>query len=111
MIVEGSEQPEGLEDRELIGRSRLLEGHADQPPDGVGGVLPAKSEDLDLASIPAREPFQDLDRGCFPGAVGSEETETLAGCDLEIEPVDGLDRSEGLPQISTSDGHEGVSAH
>ena len=76
---------------------------------------PLHAEDLDGAGVGREEPFADFDGRGLSGAVGAEETEALAGADLEVERVDGDDVGVGLTETanrerewrSGSSGHRG----
>jgi hypothetical protein len=50
--------------------------------------VPAESKELDIAGVGSEQSFADLDRRRLASTVRSEETETFAWCDGEVEAVD-----------------------
>src|SRR5690348_5951023 len=54
-------------------------------------VRPLHPQHFDLPGVWEGQPFEDLDRGGFPGAVGPQESEAFAAMDGEIESRDRRD--------------------
>ncbi len=80
-------------------------GQAAVQGDGVTPGVPA--EQHHLAVVTAQQPQQDADRGGLAGTVGAEEAVDLADSDVEVEAVEGRDRTEGLGQAGDVDGAGG----
>ena len=70
------------------------------------GLAPrVTAEELDVAAAGADEAEDDPDRRRLARSVGAEEAVDLSGGHLEVEPVEGADRSEGLGQpLGADDG-------
>jgi len=64
----------------------------------VAAAVPVLAQQLDRAFVLRREPFEDLDRSRFSGAVWTKQTETLAGVDFEVESINRGNISESLYQ-------------
>src|SRR5690606_22390023 len=81
-LVEGGEEAERLDHALLLGEPGLLELDA-QPGAEAGGVrAPAHAQHLDLARVRSGEALENLHRGGLTGAVGAEQSVTLAAPDL-----------------------------
>ena len=107
LAKEAAEELERLEDGELLGELRLLQLDA-EPLAQLGRVgLPPQPEHLDDAGVGRRQALADLDRRGLAGAVRSEQAETLAGVDLEVDAVDGDDVLIRLPEILDAQGGTG----
>ena len=94
MRVEAPEQRDDLADGLLVGKPGFLKRHADPLANGdrVGTPAdrPRTSTSPEVGLIQALE---DLDGRRLAGAVGAEQPEALAGLDLEVDAVDGMDRA------------------
>ena len=65
------------------------------------GLAPrVTAEELDVAAAGADQAEDDPDRRRLARSVGAEEAVDLSGGHLEVEPVEGADRPEGLGQPS-----------
>ena len=58
------------------------------------------AENLDCSGVGVQQSFADLDRRRLSGAVRSEQTEALAGANVEIERLDGDDIGVGLSETA-----------
>jgi hypothetical protein len=108
LAIERPEQREHFADGELVGELRLLQLNAEplaQRPPG-GALAPRCPQDLDVARVRCRQPFEDLDRRGLAGAVRSEQAKALAGADREVEARDGDDVAETLGQRPTIDRYD-----
>jgi hypothetical protein len=105
--VEGAEEANGLEDRQLFVELRLLQGDAEAFAKLAPVALPGGVKDLHFSCVRFREPLEDLDRRRLASSVGPEETEALAAANLEIEAVDGHHVGIALHQSVTADGGVG----
>jgi hypothetical protein len=76
---------------------RLLQRDADPAADLRGLRLDVEARDGCTAAGRAQERDQDAYRRGLAGAVGTEEAVDLPACDLEIDPVDGLQAALELP--------------
>ena len=77
---------------------RPLGGDADRAPDrvGLGDDVEARDPRVPLVGLAQRR--QHTHGGRLAGAVGAEHAEDLAGCDLQVEPVERLGEAEALAQ-------------
>src|SRR5262245_2885614 len=82
-IVERSEQPKCLLDRELVGELGFLQLNAEPLAQLALVGPPAQAEHLDLSRVRCEQPLEDLDRRRLAGAVGTEETEAFAASHVE----------------------------
>src|SRR5262249_3226536 len=80
-------QADRLENGELFGKLCLLKGDAEQLAQLGVVPTPAPAKNDNFPRVGRGEPFADLDRGRLAGAVRSEQSKTLTGVQLEIEPV------------------------
>jgi hypothetical protein len=55
-----------------------------------------EAEDGNLTSGARTQAFENLDRGCLAGAIGTEQAENLAWLDLEVNSLHGMDLAVGL---------------
>src|SRR5262249_21847 len=102
--VEGAKETQRLEDGELFRELGFLERNphplAHLPP----MACPAPGEHLPVSAIRPRQPLQDLDSRGLARAVGSEQSETLARDDLQVESIDGGDIAESFDETPANDG-------
>ena len=103
-MEEAAEQPDGLQDGELFGELGLLKLDSEALAQLRGIGVPAHSQHFDLAGIGGGESLADFHGGGLSGAVGSEQPETFAGTDLEIQAVDGEHILVSLAQIADLQG-------
>ena len=108
MIIEGAKELNGLDDGEFFAELGLLQRDANALPEGaIVALTPALAKDLDIAGRGVEETFEDFDGGRLAGAIGSEQSETFAALDFEIESVDGIHwrwlGGVAFAQISTKD--------
>ena len=68
------------------------------------------AEELDGPGVRAQQSQQHAHRGGLPGAVGSQEAVHLSRCDVQIQIIEGANRSERLDQGLSPD-DRGVLAH
>src|SRR5665647_517783 len=70
------------------------------------GLAPrVAAEELDVSAAGADEAEDDPDRRRLARSVGAEEAVDLSGGHLEVEPIEGTDRAEGLGQpLGADDG-------
>ena len=89
-------------------QATVLEHGAD-PAVGAGPRC-RPAEDPNETVVRRNEAEQHIERGGLAGAVGPEQRDELAGCDGQVDPVDGWDSSEGLADADELDGraHTGV---
>ena len=59
----------------------------------VSSVRQLQAQDLDLAGSRLIQALEDLDGRRLARAVGAEQTKALAVLDLQVDPVDGMDRA------------------
>jgi hypothetical protein len=97
-IVEGTEEPNRFDDSEFFSELRLLELHSETFTQLDAIFRPSMAENDDIARVWSEQPFTDLDCSGFAGAVRPEESKTFASTNLEIEIVDGYDRTVRLAQ-------------
>src|SRR5262249_13584011 len=91
--VEAAEEPEQLGYRLLVREPRVLQRDADPLADrGLVG-RPAQTQDLDLSRSRLVQPFEDLDRRRLARAIGPEQSEALAGGDLQVQTTQRVDRA------------------
>ncbi|MBI4950708.1 MAG: PAS domain S-box protein [Myxococcales bacterium] len=102
--VEGAEERERLAHRELGLEVRLLERDAEPLAQPRRVLLPAATEQGDLARRRLEQPLEDLDRRGLAGAVRPEQAEALPAYHLEVEPVDRDDVAEALHEPAARDG-------
>ena len=98
--VEAAEEPQRLDDRQLVGELGVLQLDAEPLAQLLGIRGPAQAEDLDVASVRHGEPLADLDRRRLAGAVRAQQPEALAGGDVEVDAVDGNDLLVSLAKIT-----------
>src|SRR5207244_1011630 len=82
--VKAAKQPHRLLDPELVGELGVLQLDAQALPQRTAlarAPRPTHAEDLDFARVRGGQPFEDLDRGRFAGAVRPEEAEAFARLD------------------------------
>jgi hypothetical protein len=88
--------------------SRLLQRNA-QPLAHFAGVLaPGVAENRNLAGCRLQQSLKNFDCRGLPCSVGAEESEALAGLNLEVQPAHGFELAVvGLAQVATldSNGH------
>src|SRR5436190_108463 len=108
LAIKRAEQREHFAHLQLVGELCLLELDSQPLTQGAAGrsVPPTRAENLDIAGIGQRQPFQDLDRRRLSGAVGAEQSEALAGSDDEIETRDRDDVPETLPEGAAVDRYD-----
>ena len=67
---------------------------------------PRHAKDFDFARSRRQQAFENFDGGGLAGAIRPEQTEALAGQDVEVQSADRLDLSVvGLLQIAAADGN------
>src|SRR5262249_44149159 len=81
--IEGAKEAQRLEHGEFFRELGLLERNAEPLPQLPLVGSPAFAEDLHVSSVGPRQSFQDLDGRGLSGAIGSEQSETLAGDDRQ----------------------------
>ena len=95
--VEGSEQAQGLLDRQLVGELRLLQLHAEPLPQARPACWrPPAAQHLDVACVRLDQPFENLDRGRLAGAVGPEQAKALAAFDFQVQSGHGDDIGDSV---------------
>src|SRR5262249_20936425 len=90
LAVKGTKELEHLDDFELVAELRLLELHADALAKFL--IAPAPPGDVEQrhrSAVGSVQALEDLDRSSFSSAVRSEQTETFAADDVEIDAVYG----------------------
>src|SRR6185437_14913236 len=94
-LVKRAEEGQRLVHRELLGQLGLLELDAEVFAEGTATRLvgPLHSQ-----------PFEDLDGGGFPGAIGPQESEAFTAMDGEIETRDRRDVVVLLDESRGADG-------
>jgi len=85
--VEAAEEGDRLRHRELLGELGFLERDTQQLAQLAVVPAPAVAEHEHLAAVRLGQSLADLDRGGLAGAVRAQQAETLAGPDLQIDPV------------------------
>src|ERR1035438_2359588 len=98
-LEEAAKQAQDFFDGQLLWKLRFLKLHTDALAQVGGRSLPAHAEQTHDAGIGNGEPFADFDGGGFAGAVWSQQAETLASLNVEIDAVDGDHISKGLAEI------------
>ena len=109
MLVVARELREMLGDREVLVHGRGLEHDADPPsPVEIRGRW-IGAEHLHLTRIALSVALQDLDRRRLAGAVRTEQTEDLAGAELEVDALQRFELAIRLGQAANADdrGHGG----
>ena len=92
-FVEAAKQRDHLADRFLVGEAGFLERDADPLADLDFVGTPARPRISTSPDVGRIEALQDLDGRRLARAVGAEQAEALALPDLQIDPVDRVDRS------------------
>ena len=94
----------------MVTSSRTVTSGSSAPPCSMAPTRPACTaahrsctEDRDLAGVRPGQAQQHVDGGGLAGPVGSEERHHLAGCDLQVDPADGVDVPEALVQAGHPD--------
>ncbi len=98
-IEEAAEQPQGLEDGQLVGELRLLQLDAQPLAQRLRVRRPPQPENFDVTRVRLGQPLADLDRRRLAGAVRTEQAEALPGRHVEVDAVDGHDVLVGLAKI------------
>src|SRR5437899_12382944 len=108
MFIEGAKQRQRLGDSELVGELRLLQLNAEALAQCAPGCTfpPWRPEDLDVPAVGNGEALEDFDGCGLAGAVGTEQTEALAGTDGEIQSLDRDHVSEALSEGAAADGYD-----
>jgi tumor protein p53-inducible protein 3 len=101
--IERAEERERLHDRELLGELRFLKRNADTLPQLTLVALPLEAENAHFAAVGRVEPLEDLDGRRLPRTVRTEQAETLAAQNFEIDPVDRLHVGIVLAQVAAGD--------
>jgi hypothetical protein len=109
-VVEGSEQPERLLDRQLVRKLRFLKLDAKPLPQFSLVGAPAHSQHFDLTGVGRDEPLENLDSRRLAGAVRPEQAEAFAALDGQREVADCHDFPVRLSERMTLDGQVGHSA-
>jgi hypothetical protein len=102
--VQAREEPKGLGDRDLVGKTRRLQAHADAILQPVAVLRRIHAQHRHLAARSGSQTLQDLHRRRLAGAVGSQQTEHFAGLDLEVDPLDGGTSAIVLREVDHGDG-------
>src|SRR5262245_17651622 len=102
-VVEGTEQPQCLFDRELVGKLRLLQLHADALTQPAVVTAPRHPENLHLSPVRLEKAFQNFDGRRLSRAVRAKQAEALAASDMERQPIDGNDVAIPFDQIGAID--------
>jgi hypothetical protein len=93
---------------EVIVQGELLRHVPELLPQVLRAQLALLARQLHLARARLEEAAEHLDGGRLAGAVGAQKAVDLAVAHLEVDPADGLEVPEGLPEGSGADGHAGV---
>ena len=103
--IETAEQCHDLVNGLLIGKPRFLKGDADPLSYSDRARSPVHPEDFDLPRTGLIQPLDDLDGGCLACPVGAKQPETLADIDLQVDPVNSVNRtvSSGISLVQILD--------
>ena len=93
MPIKAGEQLNRLAHGQLFRQTRFLQRNAQQLAQLALMALPRHAQDFDFARGRREQTFEDFDGGGLAGAVRPEQTEALAGLDVEIQSADRLDLS------------------
>lgn len=93
----GPDEVDNFDDSQLRGHPHRLRRHPDQSSRRRdSGICPEESSDARVRSPQAE---QDIERGCFPSAVGAQKGYQFSFGDGEAERVERLDPSEALRDV------------
>src|SRR6187551_2065778 len=79
VAIKALKEGQGLIDGELLGKLGVLQLDAEQLLELTGIGFPSTAQHLHATRVGAEKSLADLDGGGFPGAIGSEQAEALAG--------------------------------
>ena len=100
MAKKAAKQAQCLVDRQLVGKLRLLQLDADPLAQLVCAGGPVQPQQLHCPCIGSGQPLANFDGGCLARAVRSQQPETLATGDLEVETIDCHYIGKGLAQAA-----------
>jgi hypothetical protein len=111
-LVEAAKESQRLDHGNFLRQLRFLQLHADTLAQrSILPAVPMLAQQLDLPFVQGSQAFEDLDGGCFTGAVRTEQAKTLAGVDLEIEPVHSGYVRESFDETGAAQRHSLRCAH
>ncbi len=102
--VERGEEPDGLEDLDLVVEVVPLEHDADLRPQERPIGLRVEAEHRHLAFVGTSEALDDLDRGRLAGAVRTQEGDDLTALDAQVQAVQDRPPVVALDQVPDGDG-------
>jgi hypothetical protein len=110
-VEQAGEQGHVLPSREA-GVGRQLLGHvADQAPGREGLLHDVVAEDIDAAPVRRQQGGQDADGRRLAGAVGPEQAGRSPFGHVEVDAVDGHERTKALAQLVDADGERPGGGH
>jgi hypothetical protein len=103
--IEAGKKIQGFADGKFFRKARFLQRDAKQFPKFALIGLPVAPENRDLTRGGIEQAFKNFNRRGLAGTVRTEQAETFARLNLEIEPADGFNFAVvGLAQIATLNG-------
>src|SRR4029077_10174744 len=104
LAIEAGEEFDSFANVKFFRQTRFLERDADPFAQLARVVVPGVTEDANVARRRREQTLKDFDGRGLPCSVGAEESEALAGFDLQADAADGFDFSVvGLAQVGALD--------
>ena len=103
VVVESRREVEHFARRQSLHRRAALEHDPDASVELAALTLGVVAEHGDLTCVALAVALEDFDQGRLAGSVGSEERVDLSGIDLQVDGIDGGDRSVSLGDAADAD--------
>src|SRR5207248_213097 len=98
--IKRCEQIERFANAHFIRQIRRLQANADSVLQLIFLPIRIKAEHAHITAAAWTQSFEDFDGGGFSGTVGAEQTEHLAGADIEIDSADRLNSTIVFAQLA-----------